>query len=75
MVGTVLLAQEGRFQLRDEAGASHLFLLGHAAFAEPDQLPALARSQSKVRVSYKEPADIVALVAKRIDILDHPRAA
>ena len=75
MVGTVLLAQEGRFQLRDEAGASHLFLLGHAAFAETDQLPALARSQSKVRVSYKEAANIIALIAKRIDLLEHRRAA
>ena len=69
MVGTVLLVQEGRFQLRDEGGASHLFLLGHSAFAETDQLPALARSQSKVRVSYKEPENIVALIARRIDVL------
>ena len=75
MTGTVLLAQEGRFQLRDEAGAAHLFLLGHASFAETDQIPALARAQSRVRVSYKEAEDIVALVAKRIDVLDRPVAA
>ena len=50
MVGTVLLVQEGRFQLRDEQGAAHLFILGHASFAETDQLPALAHAQRKVRV-------------------------
>ena len=75
MVGTVLLVQEGRFQLRDEQGAAHLFILGHASFAETDQLPALARSQSKVRVSYKEAENVVALIAKRIDVFDKPLAA
>ncbi len=75
MVGTVLLVQEGRFQLRDAQGAAHLFILGHASFAETDQLPALARSQSKVRVSYKEAANIVGLIAKRIDVFDMPQAA
>lgn len=75
MIGTVLLVQEGRFQLRDEQGAAHLFILGHASFAETDQLPALARSQCRVRVSYKHAPDVVALIAKRIDVFAAPRAA
>ena len=75
ILGTILLVQEGRFQLRDEQGAAHLFILGHASFVETDQLPALARSQSRVRVSYKEAENIVGLIAERIDVFDMPRAA
>ena len=75
MIGTVLLVQEGRFQLRDEQGAAHLFILGHASWAETDQLPALARAQRRVRVSYEEPENIVGLIARRIDVFDLPAAA
>ena len=75
MVGTVLLVQEGRFQLRDEQGASHLFLLGHASLAETDQLPPLARRQARIRVSYKDADNIVGLIAKKIVVLDDRQAA
>ena len=42
MDGVVTIVQEGRFQLTDDAGVTHLFILGHAAAAEPEQLAAFA---------------------------------
>ena len=76
MTGTVLMVQEGRFQLRDEhEGATHFFVLAHASMAETDQLPPLARTQARVRVTYEEAENIVGLVAKKIVVLDRPLAA
>ncbi len=75
MIGTMLLVQEGRFQLRDEEGASHLFVLGHTSLAETEQLAPLAARQARLRVSYTEAPNIVGLVAKRIFVLDGPLPA
>ncbi len=61
--GMVTIVQESRFQLTDDCGVSHLFLLGHDSFAEPDQLEALARTQARIRVRYSEPADVIGLMA------------
>ena len=38
MQGTITIVQESRFQLTDDGGVSHLFILGHDTLAEPDQL-------------------------------------
>ena len=66
MEGRVTIAQESRFQLVDERGAVHLFLLGHSAAAEPQQLARLQAEQSRVEVRYTEPHNIIGLVAHDI---------
>lgn len=66
MEGVVTLAQESRFQLTDDQGVSHLFILGHDAAAEPDQLAPLSRGQTRVRVHYTRPENIIGLVAHSI---------
>lgn len=66
--GRITLAQEGRFQLTDEHGISHLFLLSPWATAEPAQLRPLAARQAKVRVTFKKGDDVIAGLARRIDL-------
>ncbi len=61
--GVVTIVQESRFQLTDDKGVSHLFLLGHDSFAEPEQLEPLARRQTRVRVRYTAGADVIGFVA------------
>ena len=68
--GIVTIVQEGRFQLVDENGVGHQFLLSHRASLEPEQLPGLQRDQSLVRVWYKHAPDLIGHVAARIDLLD-----
>ncbi len=70
MVGTVTIVQESRFQLTDEGGASHLFMLGHASMAEPEQLAPLQRTQARVRVTYVQPRNIIGMVARSVELLD-----
>ena len=67
--GVVTIVQEGRFQLVDAQGVAHLFLLSHAAAAEPEQLPPLQRRQARVRVTYTEPAGIIGRLASGIVLL------
>jgi hypothetical protein len=68
MDGTVTIVQESRFQLTDDEGVSHLFILGHDTLAEPDQLEALQRRQARVHVEYSEPRNLIGLVAHAIDV-------
>ena len=68
--GTVIFAQESRFQLIDRQGVGHHFILSHHAAAEPEQLPALQRDQALVRVRYRPAPDMLARTAIRIDRLD-----
>lgn len=70
MDGVVTIVAESRFQLRDDLGVSHLFLLSHAAWAEPDQLEPLQRKQARVRVRYTEPRNVLALVAHSLATVD-----
>jgi hypothetical protein len=75
MEGTVTIVQEGRFQLTDRQGASHLFLLGHRAAAETSQLDALQQYQARIRVSYTRTRDILGLVADGVELMSaDPRA-
>ena len=46
MCGVVTIVQEGRFQMTDDAGVSHLFILAHTAAAEPQQLDVSAGAAS-----------------------------
>ncbi len=66
MEGVVTIVQESRFQLTDDGGISHLFILGHSALAEPGQLEPLQRRQARVRVRYTEPRNVIGLVARSI---------
>ena len=70
MEGVVTLAQESRFQLMDDAGVYHLFLLSHGAAAEPAELTPLQARQARVRVRYRHATNLIAQVAHRIDICD-----
>lgn len=67
MEGVVTILQESRFQLTDDAGVSHLFILAHDTLGEPDQLEPLQRRQARVRVRYTAPRNIIGLVAHSIE--------
>ncbi len=66
MDGMVTVVQESRFQLTDDRGVSHLFILGHDAAAEPDQLAVLSRRQARVRVRYTQAENLIGLVAHSV---------
>jgi hypothetical protein len=69
IVGRLIIAQEGRFQLLDRAGVGHHFLLHHRSAVEPDQLPPLLHR--RVRVTYRpEATSIIGHAAMRIDLLE-----
>lgn len=70
MEGIVTIVQEGRFQLLDRAGVSHMFLLSHKAALEPEQLPPLQREQARVRVEYEAGHDIIGWLAHSVTRLD-----
>jgi hypothetical protein len=66
--GVVTIVQESRFQLVDESGVSHHFLLGHSAAIEPEQLPSLL--ERRVRVAYTNPSNLIGHRAHRLALLD-----
>ena len=68
MTGIVTIVQEGRFQLTDDAGVSHLFLLSPHAAAETAQLNDLQHRQSRIRVRYTPAANLIGNVAHKIII-------
>ena len=67
MDGVVTIVQEGRFQLLDDQGVSHHFLLHYGAAIEPEQLPPLL--SRRVRISFVSAPDIIGHAAKRIVLL------
>ena len=70
MTGVVTLVQESRFQLLDDAGVYHLFLLSHDAAAEPADLEPLQFCQSRVRVKYEKAPNLIAQTAHRVEICE-----
>jgi hypothetical protein len=68
--GTVLIVQEGRFQLLDRNGIGHHFLLSYSAAVEPEQLQELQRQQARVRVDFDPAPDLLSNVAHRMIRLD-----
>ncbi len=66
MEGVVTLVQESRFQLTDDGGVSHLFLLDHNAAAEPVQLTPLQHRQARVRVRYTPARNLIGNIATAI---------
>ena len=70
MVGIVLLAQESRFQLRDDAGVAHHFILAANAGAEPAQLAALQRRQARIEVRYTPAKNLIGNSASAIRLAE-----
>ena len=66
MEGVVTIVQESRFQLTDDEGVSHLFILGHSAAADPEQLPPLQAEQARVRVRYKPAKNLIGHIVTSI---------
>jgi hypothetical protein len=66
MNGTITIVQEGRFQMTGDDGVSHLFILSHAASAEPQQLAALQARQAHVRVRYTPAPGLIGNIARAI---------
>lgn len=72
--GLITIVQESRFQLTDDAGVSHLFILSHKAAAEPEQLSPLQRRQARVRVTCSAHEGATGRIAYSIDLIgDTPR--
>jgi hypothetical protein len=69
MDGVVTVVQEGRFQLTDDRGVSHLFILGPNAAAETDQLSPLQRRQARVRVHYTPAKNVIGNLLSSIFLL------
>lgn len=68
--GVVLIVQEGRFQLMDDDGVGHQFELSYQAALEPEQLPALMRERTPVRVGYDPADNVIGFVAQSIETLN-----
>lgn len=66
--GVVTIVQESRFQLLDDQGVSHHFLLGYSAAIEPEQLPSLL--ERRVRVVYTDPGNLIGHRAHRLALLE-----
>ena len=69
MDGVVTIVQEGRFQLTDDQGASHQFILGRTALAETEQLRSLQTRQARVSVKYSDAPGLIGLIAHRIRLV------
>ena len=65
--GVVTIVQEGRFQLVDDDGRAHHFLLTHKSPAEPEQLASLL--QRRVLIRYSDPAGVLAHGARTVALL------
>ncbi len=74
MNGVITIVQEGRFQLTDDKGISHQFVLGSHAMCETEQLRPLQTRQARVRVKYSNTKGLISMTAKRIDLFDAPLA-
>lgn len=72
--GVVTIVQESRFQLTDDNGISHLFLLDRNSAAEPAQLAPLQARQARVRVIYEPARNLIGLVTRSVTLLPHPPA-
>ena len=68
LTGRVALVQEGRFQVVDDEGAGHLFILSPHAAVETTQLRPLASRQARVTVTYRDAALLVGMMAERIEL-------
>ena len=70
MTGVVTIVQESRFQLTDDEGVSHMFVLAANAAAEAGQLTALQSRQARVSVRYDPAPNLIGNAASAIYIGD-----
>ncbi len=68
--GMVTIVQESRFQLIDDDGVAHLFLLSRHAAAEPADLAPLQHRQTRIRVHYRKARNLIGQMASSIGVLD-----
>jgi hypothetical protein len=68
MTGVVTIVQESRFQMTDDEGVSHLFMLAPNASAEPSDLAALQRDQARVRVRFSPARNVIGNMAYSVDV-------
>ena len=68
MEGVVTIVQEGRLQITDDRGVSHLFVLAANAAAEPAQLAPLMHAQTRVRVRFKPARNLIGRVISSIEV-------
>ena len=66
MTGVVTIVQEGRFQMTDDDGVSHFFILSPSASAETEQLGMLQKRQARVRVRYKPAPNLIGNIASAL---------
>jgi hypothetical protein len=71
LCGTIIVVQEQRIQLVDEEGIAHLLVLAHDIPLHPSDLRALQRSERRVRVEYRDCADLIAGIVTRIEPAEH----
>ncbi len=70
MTGVVTIVGEGRFQLTDDDGVSHLFLLSPNAAAETVQLTPLQHRQARICVRYRAAPNLIGNVATALYLAD-----
>lgn len=73
--GVITVVQEGRFRLAAPDGGTHLFVLSHACAVEPQDLPPLQRSRTRVAVEYEDSPDLLAGIVHRLRRLPPATAA
>ena len=66
ITGVVTIVQEGRFQMTDDRGVSHLMILGHSAAVDTPQLNGLQARQARVRVDYRPTKNLIGNTASAI---------
>jgi hypothetical protein len=67
--GVVLIVQESRFQLRDDLGVAHHFILGANAGLEPAQLAALQKNQARIEVCFIPAHNLIGNTVRAISLL------
>ncbi|WP_207462373.1 hypothetical protein [Azospirillum sp. SYSU D00513] len=72
--GVIILAQESRFKLVDDAGITKLFVLAHDAPIEPQDLQPLARTQARVAIRYEDTPALIAGIVHGIEYAGRPRS-
>ena len=66
--GVVTLVQEPRFQLVDDAGVAHLFVIASDAPFDAIQLAACVRSTQRVRVTSRPAPGLIARLATSVSV-------
>jgi hypothetical protein len=66
--GKLSLVQEQRFQLIDENGVAHLFIVAPGVSLKPSDLRTILHLQQRVRVKYEESPPLIAHVATSIEL-------